>query len=137
MVEQTQKHCPQCNQYTLHARPGTNHLLHLIVTVFLCGAWIPIWILSSLKIGGWRCQSCGKGSSGIKMLIAIIFTLFLGFVILTGLKSCANSLKNQEKYALQTFNARFLHLKKSQNYFIHDCLQHYAKQIVAIMSPLL
>ncbi len=33
------------------------------------------------------------------MLIAIIFTLFLGFVILSGLKSCANSLKNQEKYA--------------------------------------
>jgi hypothetical protein len=81
-LEQTQKFCKICNGYELHARPATNHLLHLLITIFLCGFWIPIWILSSLKFGGWRCQKCGTKQSEkalVLCFIAILLVMGLAF----------------------------------------------------------
>ena len=76
-MEQTQKICKTCQSIELHARPGTNHILHLLITVLLCGFWIPIWILSALKIGGWRCQKCGsEEGSGLTTMLAIILVFF-------------------------------------------------------------
>jgi hypothetical protein len=76
-MEQTQKYCKRCQDHELHARPATSHLIHLIITVFLCGFWIPIWILASLKIGGWRCQRCGtvpnQAAQSILALGLIVF----------------------------------------------------------------
>ena len=51
------------------------HVLHLLITIFLCGLWLPVWIIhalvDSLSPGEpWRCQNCGTarglfgGSSG-------------------------------------------------------------------------
>jgi len=59
-VEQTSKFCQVCHKQTLWGRPATNHILHLLITLFLCGLRIPTSILASIKIGGWRCQSCGN-----------------------------------------------------------------------------
>ncbi|HUQ72559.1 MAG TPA: hypothetical protein VM165_23730 [Planctomycetaceae bacterium] len=39
-----------------------NHVLHLLATVFLCGFWLPIWILMALTAPTryLRCLSCGQ-----------------------------------------------------------------------------
>lgn len=81
-MDQTTKVCPICQKPTLWARPGTNHILHLLITVMLCGFWLPVWILASLRIGGWRCQTCGyKGSLLSRLGVpALAFLLFLGAV---------------------------------------------------------
>ncbi len=79
-VDQTSKFCGRCKKHTLHARPGTNHLAHALITLFLCGFWLPIWILASLKIGGWKCQTCGYGGSSlVRIGLAVgCVVLFLG-----------------------------------------------------------
>jgi hypothetical protein len=58
-VDQKSRFCSQCQKQTLWARPGTNHLLHLLMSILTCGLWLPIWIWASVRIGGWKCQSCG------------------------------------------------------------------------------
>jgi hypothetical protein len=58
-TEQASRYCKRCNRQMLVARAATNHVLHLILSVLSLGFWIPIWILSSIKFGGWRCQVCG------------------------------------------------------------------------------
>ena len=59
-IEQTQRHCKSCGRQTLHQRQAPNHLIHAIVTLFLCGLWIPVWILVSIFRGSYRCQISGK-----------------------------------------------------------------------------
>ncbi len=59
-VDYSQKYCPHCKEYVLAVRKGTNHILHLLLTIVTCGAWIIIWILCAIKIGGWRCPKCGS-----------------------------------------------------------------------------
>ena len=57
-MDQKSKFCSQCQKQTLWARPETNFLLHMLLTLLTCGAWLPLWIL--LSTGGWRCQACGS-----------------------------------------------------------------------------
>jgi len=52
--------CKKCNQNRKVERPGTNHILHLLLTIFTAGFWLIIWILSSIRFGGWRCGACGS-----------------------------------------------------------------------------
>ena len=40
-------------------REGPSHLVHAIVTLLLCGLWLPIWIIASLQYYPWRCCTCG------------------------------------------------------------------------------
>jgi hypothetical protein len=60
-IVQTQKYCRRCGRDRLFVKPGVNHLLHLVVTLFMCGLWIPIWILAALsnKSARARCSQCG------------------------------------------------------------------------------
>jgi hypothetical protein len=55
--------CKTCNKQVMIRRKGTNHILHLILTILTGGLWLIIWILSSIKIGGWRCTICGSSVS--------------------------------------------------------------------------
>lgn len=32
----------------LNQKPKTNHILHLLISVFTAGAWVPVWILIAL-----------------------------------------------------------------------------------------
>lgn len=32
----------------------------LMADMVLREAWVPIWILSAIKIGGWKCPTCGS-----------------------------------------------------------------------------
>ena len=52
-------YCDQCRRGRLIRRKETNHLLHLFLTLFTLGLWVVIWVLSSIKFGGWRCSQCG------------------------------------------------------------------------------
>jgi hypothetical protein len=52
--------CKVCNKQVMIRRKGTNHILHLLLSVVTMGIWIIIWILASVKIGGWRCTQCGS-----------------------------------------------------------------------------
>ena len=63
-MDQKSKFCSQCQKQTLWARPETNFLLHMLLTLISCGMWLPIWIL--LCTGCWRCQTCG--SDGLEHL---------------------------------------------------------------------
>lgn len=60
MTDKTQKHCKTCGGKVLAERPGTNHLVHIIMSIITAGLWLPIWLLSAVKIGGWRCTRCGS-----------------------------------------------------------------------------
>ncbi len=57
--EKTSKFCATCNRQSLAVRKGTNHILHLLISCVTFGLWIPVWVLTSIKIGGWRCNVCG------------------------------------------------------------------------------
>jgi hypothetical protein len=58
-VEQSQKFCKTCKAKRMVQRKGTNHILHLLLSVVTCGAWIVVWLLACVRIGGWRCSQCG------------------------------------------------------------------------------
>lgn len=61
MAEQhTGKKCKYCQKNVMAVRPGTNHVLHFLISLFTAGLWIPLWIWFSIKIGGWRCTQCGR-----------------------------------------------------------------------------
>jgi hypothetical protein len=52
--------CKQCGEQRKVERKGTNHILHLILSVLTVGVWVIIWIGTSIKFGGWRCGTCGS-----------------------------------------------------------------------------
>jgi hypothetical protein len=58
--EKKRKYCKDCEQKVLAVRPGTNHVLHLLLTICTAGLWLIIWVLVSAKIGGWKCPICGR-----------------------------------------------------------------------------
>jgi hypothetical protein len=59
-IEQTQRSCKSCGTNVLAQRKGCNHIVHALVTLFLFGLWIPIWIFAAMTKGSWRCQKCGE-----------------------------------------------------------------------------
>lgn len=42
---------------------GTNHALHLVLTLFTCGLWLPIWIIAAI-FGGRGGSSVAIGANG-------------------------------------------------------------------------
>jgi ribosomal protein L37AE/L43A len=67
-IQHSQYNCSTCKRATMHVRheAEVNHVLHLLASVFLCGAWLPVWFLIALRhsLGAgevWRCQNCGTG----------------------------------------------------------------------------
>ena len=82
--EKTHRYCSFCQRTTPHYRQGTNHVLHLLLTVLMCGWWLPVWILLSINIGGWRCEACGAIKTGNALatgLAVFCVTAFLLFVL--------------------------------------------------------
>jgi hypothetical protein len=62
-----QAYCSACRTHTLHVsnQRDVPHVLHLLVTLFLCGFWLPVWIAHSVlrSVSGgepWRCNRCGS-----------------------------------------------------------------------------
>lgn len=59
--DRTSRFCKCCQKQVLAIRPGTNHVLHLLLSLVTMGFWVIIWFLASIKFGGWRCSQCGLG----------------------------------------------------------------------------
>ena len=51
--------CPYCQKQVIAEKEGTNHILHLLLSVLTSGFWVIIWILCALS-GEWRCSQCGR-----------------------------------------------------------------------------
>lgn len=62
--EKSSGFCKNCNSNVMVSRPGTSHLLHLVLTILTAGLWLIVWIGVAVKFGGWRCSVCGKPASG-------------------------------------------------------------------------
>jgi hypothetical protein len=58
------------------------------MTIFLCGLWLPVWIMASIRIGGYRCEICGyRGNPLVRFGVPLLcIALFFG--------SCALILPN-------------------------------------------
>jgi hypothetical protein len=56
-------YCKGCNRQVMIRRRGTNHILHLLLTLCTFGIWLVVWVLAGIKIGGWRCSTCGRKAS--------------------------------------------------------------------------
>ena len=59
-----QEYCTCCGKNTLHEMdpPQVNHILHLIVSLFCCGCWLPVWLLLAITepTRWYRCTVCGQ-----------------------------------------------------------------------------
>lgn len=51
--------CKRCGIVRIQ-RPGTNHLMHLVLSVLTGGLWLAIWVLAVMLPSQWRCDSCGS-----------------------------------------------------------------------------
>lgn len=63
-ISQRQRYCPTCQQPRLFAKAGVNHILHLLLTVVTCSAWLLVW-LTCLVVNAfrhYRCQTCGRAA---------------------------------------------------------------------------
>lgn len=52
-------YCTTCQRETPHQVQGINHLLHLILTLLVCGLWLPVWIMLAVAGGNAACTRCG------------------------------------------------------------------------------
>lgn len=59
-VQEATGFCKRCNKQVMIRRPGTNHVLHLLLSIVTVGIWLIVWVLTAIKIGGWRCSQCGS-----------------------------------------------------------------------------
>lgn len=65
-------YCSTCNQQVAATAPRANHVLHLLISVLLCGFWVPVWLLCALFPGAARCNVCGSMSLANKLVNNVI-----------------------------------------------------------------
>lgn len=53
--------CQHCHEQRLFVRQGTNHILHLLLTLLLCGTWLIVWLIVAAVNEGkpYLCTHCG------------------------------------------------------------------------------
>jgi hypothetical protein len=60
-VGATTSFCKRCKLQTMHVRPPTSHVLHLLLSLVTLGLWIPMWILVAISNSSQlRCATCGR-----------------------------------------------------------------------------
>lgn len=53
-------YCSHCKKPVLAQGTKPNHILHLLLSFFTFGVWIPIWLLLTImSAGNYRCTQCG------------------------------------------------------------------------------
>ena len=57
--QQFMRSCSSCRVPRMHVQREPNHVLHLFLTVFTIGSWIPVWLLASLFRAKPKCMTCG------------------------------------------------------------------------------
>lgn len=59
--QQLMAHCKACKMMTMHVRPSTSHVLHLLMSVITSGIWVVVWILAALANDSQKqCTVCGR-----------------------------------------------------------------------------
>ncbi|ATG73659.1 hypothetical protein AN401_07145 [Zobellella denitrificans] len=58
--EKKSAYCKSCERRVVVFRKGTNHILHLLLSIITFGLWLIIWFGCAVKFGGWRCTECGS-----------------------------------------------------------------------------
>ncbi len=61
-LQQFMRSCTSCGVPRMHMQQKPNHVLHLLLTVFTVGFWIPVWVLVSLFQAKPQCMTCGEKS---------------------------------------------------------------------------
>ncbi len=56
--------CPQCNTRRLFTCNEPNHVLHALLSLFLCGTWLVVWFLVAVQSRPYYCTVCGYSGSG-------------------------------------------------------------------------
>ena len=61
-IRQIQLQCATCSAIQPHNQPMPNHIVHAIVSLFLLGLWIPVWIIIAIGSGKdpATCVKCGN-----------------------------------------------------------------------------
>lgn len=60
-TEYTSGYCRNCAAPRKLERKGTNHILHLLLSIVTFGVWLIVWLLvARLRFGGWNCSVCGS-----------------------------------------------------------------------------
>jgi len=77
-------YCDDCQSQVLTTQETPYHLLHLILSIFTAGIWLPIWFLLAILPGAKRCTRCGeqlnKGSQ--RFAVFVFVSLIVGGGIL-------------------------------------------------------
>lgn len=87
-MQQKQAYCNTCKQLRLFQRAGTNHVLHLLITVVLFSvssfvfgilgfAWLFIWFLCAVSKGPYRCTQCGEAAQESHVIGCMLLVLFV------------------------------------------------------------
>ena len=58
--QQFMRSCISCGVPRMHVQHKPNHVLHLLLTVFSTGFWIPVWVLVGLFQATPQCMTCGE-----------------------------------------------------------------------------
>lgn len=62
-MQQASFYCPQCQRPKLFTAKSVNHILHLLLFLFLCGMWLPVWLLVTIAhVPQYYCSDCGYTS---------------------------------------------------------------------------
>lgn len=88
-------YCPNCDKDVVTETQSPNHLIHLVLSLFTAGLWLPVWIIIALDPKK-NCRDCGARASGsrtragfdkvIKYAVAGFFSLLILLVILAAFK---------------------------------------------------
>ena len=74
--KQFMRSCAGCGGPTMHIQQKPNHILHLLLSVFTVGVWLPVWVLVGLFQGKPQCMTCGReprliGAGSLLLLVVI------------------------------------------------------------------
>lgn len=58
-MEEASGRCDYCQRPVLGRREGINHVLYAILTLFSCGLFGLVWIVSFFTRGEYACPTCG------------------------------------------------------------------------------
>lgn len=61
-IKQLNLQCAKCDAIVPHNQPTPNHVVHALVSLFLIGLWIPIWIIIAMTANKAEatCVKCGS-----------------------------------------------------------------------------
>lgn len=64
MASSKRRYCKYCKEYVAANRGSPNHAMHLVLTIFTLGLWLPIYLIASLNQTH-NCVRCGAVTTGV------------------------------------------------------------------------